>query len=170
MSAWPPQNQLTAFFYTNFSLWNEAVQHFTFILSELQPLTEACSSLKVQSFVLLMVCDEKAFTAWRQNYARLHEIYEKSADSEQVRREERKFSWNDFCLLILGLPGQKHTPPKNKSNWTIISSFHLLVYIFIYLKILHLKSVSWVVFLFQFAVMWLCRQPNPRVTLIFHWN
>lgn len=37
---------------------------------------------------------------------------EKSADSEQVRREERKFSWNDFCLLILGLPGQKHTPPK----------------------------------------------------------
>lgn len=42
---------------------------------------------------------------------------EKSADSEQVRREERKFSWNDFCLLILGLPGQIPPPPKkNKSN------------------------------------------------------
>lgn len=45
---------------------------------------------------------------------------EKSADSEQVRREERKFSWNDFCLLVLGLPGQKHTPPppKKKKNQT----------------------------------------------------
>lgn len=39
---------------------------------------------------------------------------EKSADSEQVRREERKFSWNDFCFLVLGLPGQKHTPPPKK--------------------------------------------------------
>lgn len=69
---------------------------------------------------------------------------EKSADSEQVRREEWKFSWNDFCFLILGLPGPKHPPPKKKikKKSTIISSFHLLVYIFIYLKILHLKSVS----------------------------
>lgn len=39
---------------------------------------------------------------------------EKSADSEQVRREELKFSGNDFCLLVLGLPGQKHTPPQKK--------------------------------------------------------
>lgn len=176
MSAWPPQNQLTAFFYTNFSLWNEAVQHFTFILSELQPLTEACSSLKVQSFVLLMVCDEKAFTAWRQNYARLHEIYWRIYWRKiswfwagQAGRTEVFMEWLLFTDLRIAR-AEAYPPPKNKSNWTIISSFHLLVYIFIYLKILHLKSVSWVVFMFQFAVMWLCRQPNPRVTLIFHWN
>lgn len=171
MSAWPPQNQLTAFF-----------------LHQLQFMEWSCATFYLHTFRvtapnrgLLFIKSAKFCTLDGLRRKSFHSMKAKLCTASwniwkiswfwagQAGRTEVFMEWLLFTDLRIAR-AEAYPPPKNKSNWTIISSFHLLVYIFIYLKILHLKSVSWVVFLFQFAVMWLCRQPNPRVTLIFHWN